>query len=76
MFIRCSPNQLLKTSDNAINTFQPTTGEEFDHPDTVKLSNQSTITSKQLTVTIPCAHEMSRPPITTCKPHAYQSTAQ
>ena len=39
MFIRCSPNQLLKTSDTAINTFQPTTrGEEFDHPDTVKSS--------------------------------------
>ena len=48
MFIRCSPNQLLKTSDNAINTFQPTTGgKEFDHPDKVKLPNQSTITSNQ-----------------------------
>ena len=58
MFIRCSPNQLLKTSDNAINTFQPTTGEEFDHPDTVKLPNQSTITSNQLTVTSPCAHKI------------------
>ena len=46
--IRCSPNQLLKTSDNAVNTFQPTTGgNEFDHPDTVKLPNQSTITSNQ-----------------------------
>ena len=25
MFIRCSPDQLLKTSGNAINVFQPTT---------------------------------------------------
>ena len=51
--------QLLKTSYNAINTFQPTTrGEEFDHLDTVKLPNQSTITSNQLTVTSPCAHKI------------------
>ena len=62
MFIRCSPNQLLKTSDNAINTFQPTTGEEFDHPDTVKPPNQSTITSNQLTVTSPCAHKIISSP--------------
>ena len=62
MFIRSSPNQLLKTSDNARNTFQPTTGEEFDHPDTVKLPNQSTITSNQLTVTSPCAHKIISSP--------------
>ena len=81
MFTRCSPNQLLKTSDNAINTFQPTTrGEEFDHPDTVKLPNQSTITSNQLAVTSPLStrnylksktYWFTRQPITTCKPHAY-----
>ena len=71
MFIYCSPNQLLKTSDNALNTFQPTTrGEEFNHPNTVKLPNQkaitsmgklpnqSTITSNQLAVTFPCAHKI------------------
>ena len=63
MFIRCSPNQLLKTSDNAVNTFQPTTrGEEFDHLDTVKLPNQSKITSNQLAVTSPCAHEIISSP--------------
>ena len=69
MFIHCSPNQLLKTSDNAINMFQPTTrGEEFNHSDTVKLPNQKAITSteklpnqimitsNQLAVTSPCAH--------------------
>ena len=71
MFIHCSPNQLLKTSDNALNMFQPTTrGEEFNHPNTVKLPNQkaitsmgklpnqSTITSNQLAVTFPCAHKI------------------
>ena len=63
MIIRCSPNQLLKTSDNAINTFQPTTrGEEFNHPDTVKLPHQSTITSNQLSVTFPCAQEIISSP--------------
>ena len=63
MSLRCSPDQLLKTSDNAINTFQPTTrGEEFDHPDTLKLPNQSMITSNQLAVTSPCAHEIISSP--------------
>ena len=64
MFIRCSPNQLLKTSNNAINTFQTTT-IEFDHPNTVKLPNQSTITTNQLAVTSPCPHKI----ITSPKPN-------
>ena len=43
MFLPCSPDQLLKTSDNAINTFQPTTrGEEFDHPGSIQIANPLT----------------------------------
>ena len=66
MFICCLPNQLCKTSDNATNMFQPTTtGEEFDHPDTVKLPNQSTVTSNQLIVT---SHSSPKPTDLTDKP--------
>ena len=69
VFICCLTNQLRKTSDNATNTYQPTTrGEEFDHPDTVKLTNQSTVTSNQLIVT---SHSSPKP-ITTYEPHTYQ----
>ena len=58
MLICCLPNQLCKISDNATNTFQPTTREEFDHPDTVKLTNQSAVTSNQLIVT---SHSSPKP---------------